>query len=103
MAIVELDALLSHIGLTLDNGPELADLAQSKADAAQAHIERWLGFKIEETFGGADQEPVPEDLKEAVLQLAAWWFDNREAATENARQLPFGVADIITGYRGWTF
>lgn len=103
MAIVETADLLAHLGLTADNGGELALLAQSKAEAAQSHIERWLGFKIEDTFGGPDQAPVPADLKEAVLQLAAWWFDNREATTESAKLLPFGVSEIIDAYRGWTF
>lgn len=103
MAIIELGEVLAHLGLTADNDGELAALAQAKADAAQSHIERWLGFKIADTFGGAGQEPVPADLKEAVLQLAAWWFDNREATTENAKLLPFGVSEIIDAYRGWTF
>lgn len=103
MSVLETADILNHLGLTNDNDATLILLAQSKADAAQSHIERWLGFKIEETFGGAEQEPVPADLKEAVLQLAAWWFENREATTESAKLLPFGVSEIIDAYRGWTF
>lgn len=101
MAIVTLQQVRDHIGLTEFNGAEM--LTQDKADAAQNHIERMLGYRIESRFGGEGQEPVPEALKEAVLQLAAWWFDNREAVTDAARILPFGVSDIVAAYRDWTF
>lgn len=101
MAIVTYQDVRNHIGLTEDNGDEM--LSQDKSDAAQNHIERLLGFKIEERFGGEDQEPIPPALKEAVLQLAAWWFTNREAATDLDKRLPFGVDEIINEYREWTF
>lgn len=44
-------------------------------------------------------------MQEAILQLAAWWFENREAATigDAAKAVPFGVAEIVQEHRGWTF
>ncbi len=102
MAIVTLEDVKAQLSLTPD---QTADdtLIQGKIDAAQSHIERLLGFRIGDRFGGEGQEPVPDDLKEAVLQLAAWWFENREAATDMSRELPFGVTDIVTEYREWSF
>ncbi|EYD71593.1 hypothetical protein Rumeso_04994 [Rubellimicrobium mesophilum DSM 19309] len=79
------------------------DLIVGLVDAAQAHIERLLGFRIEETYGGEDQDPVPEDLKLAVNLLAAWWFDNRTAADEARREVPFGVREIVNEHREFTF
>lgn len=101
MAIVTTGDLAIHLALTGDMGDPrtLARLVEG----AQAHIERQLGFKIALAYGGDDQEPVPEDLKQAVLMLAAHWFDNHEAAGEGMREIPFGVSDIVASYREYTF
>lgn len=103
MAIITATELMAQLGLT-DDAPA-DDLGQlpAKIEAAQGHIERLLGFQIEAKFGGVDQDPVPPALKEGVLQLAAWWFENREAATDMAKALPFGVQDIVSEYREWGF
>lgn len=100
MAIVTAEDLKRQLALT-DDAPA-DDLAQldGKIAAAEAHIERLLGFGFEDTYG---ENPVPEPLKEAVLQLAAWWFENREAVTSQAEALPFGVAEIVNEYRDWSF
>lgn len=97
--IVTPEELRAHAGLTLD-APE-ADLLliHQKADAAQNHIERLLGYRIAEVFGAE----VPDALKEAVLQLASWWFENREASADRERFLPFGVGEIVNEYREWSF
>lgn len=97
--IVTLDMVKAHLGITPDIGSADDDLLTAKMAAAQAHIERGLGFKIEDRFGGEDQEPIPEDLREAVLQLVAWWYDDQEGAKEP----PFGVTEIITANRDWSF
>ncbi|ANV22848.1 head-tail connector protein [Agrobacterium pusense] len=76
-----------------------------KIEAAQNHIERLLGFKIEETYGGTDQEEIPPALIEAVCQLAAHWFENREAALVgvSGEDLPFGLWQIVNEYREYSF
>jgi uncharacterized phiE125 gp8 family phage protein len=102
MAIVTYDELAAQAGLTSDAPDEDQVILQQKGDAAQAHIESQIGFKIEERFGGA-LPPVPQDLKEGVLQLAAWWFANREALADSDKLLPFGVQEIIASHRDWTF
>ena len=103
MSIVTMPDLMAQLGLTGDAPLGDVVLLQRKADAAQNHVERLLGFRIEDRFGGEDQEPVPPVLVEAVMQLAAWWFENREAAGDGARAMPFGVEEIVTEYREWSF
>lgn len=105
MAIVTLADLKDQLAFTEDMGAADDALLTAKIDAAQAYIDRLLGFKIEETFGGADQDPVPEPLREAVMHLAAWWFEQREAAIVGTivAPAPHSLAEIIAEYRDFTF
>lgn len=105
MAIVTLEEMLRQLGITAETGSDLWPLISQKIDAAQSHVERMLGFTFASTYGGDGQDPVPEPLKEAVMQLAAWWFEQREAGIvgQGASVVPFGVAEIVDGYRNWTF
>ncbi|GGG62796.1 hypothetical protein GCM10011415_06470 [Salipiger pallidus] len=103
MAVATLDNLKDQLAFTDDIGDADDGLLQRKLDAAQNHVERLLGFRIEATFGGEGQDEVPPALVEAVLQLAAHWYDNREAGAEAVRELPFGVREIVTEYREFTF
>lgn len=103
MPIVTLDELKQHLSFTDDIGDADDALLQRILDAAHSHIDRLLGFKIEETFGGVDQDEVPPDLSEAVSQLGAWWYEHREAAGEASREVPFGVREIVNEYREFTF
>jgi uncharacterized phage protein (predicted DNA packaging) len=71
--------------------------------AATAHVERLVGFKLDDTTalpGG-----TPADLELAVLQLAADWYENREASLVGvtAQPIPFGVEQIVNEYRNYTF
>ncbi|WP_126974652.1 head-tail connector protein [Frigidibacter oleivorans] len=103
MSIATLEQLKEQLAFTDDLGSLDDALLQRKLDAAQNHVERLLGYQIEATFGGVDQDPIPPALVEAVCQLAAWWYETREAATEGARAIPFGVTEIVTEYREFTF
>lgn len=105
MAIVTVLELKEQLNLTDDVGTGDDVLLARKIDAAQGHIERLLGFKIEDTYGGQDQEDIPAPLVEAVLQLAAHWYENREATLVGVtgQELPFGIWPIINEYRVWTF
>lgn len=103
MAIVTFDELMAQVGLTADAPDEDMLSLQQKGDAAQAFLERWLGFNIEDRFGAEPLPPIPHDLKEGVLQLAAWWFANREALADSDKLLPFGVQDIIDAHRDRSF
>ena len=103
MTIVTLAELTAQAGLTEDALGEDLLLLQQKSEAAQGHIERLLGYRVEAAFGNEGQPPIPQALKEGVLQLACWWFENREAAADRDRHLPFGVAEIVNEYRAWSF
>jgi len=78
---------------------------EKKVAAAQNHLERLLGFKIEEAYGGEDQDPLPPALFECVCQLAAHWYENREAVIVDlaAQPLPLGVADVVQEFRNWSW
>lgn len=100
--IVDLVTVKQQLGVTLDIDDVMIT---RKIAAAQNHIERMLGYKIEEQFGGLDQDDIPPSLVEAVSQLAAHWYKNREATLVgvNAQMLPLGVQDIVREYRCWSF
>ncbi len=42
--------------------------------------------------------PLPADLAEAVLQLAAHWFEHREAAGDSLSETPLGLASLLAPY-----
>lgn len=103
--IVTVAELKEQLNLSDDLGTGDDALLGRKIAAAQDHIERLLGFKIEETYGGTDQDEIPSALVEAVCQLAAHWYENREATLVgvNGQALPFGVEQIVNEYRGYSF
>jgi hypothetical protein len=105
MAILTVGQLKEQLNLTADLGTDEDQLLSRKIEAAQNHIERQLGFKIEQRYGGEDQEPIPSVLIEAVGLLAAHWYENREASLIgiNGASLPFGVQDAIDDYREFSF
>lgn len=103
MAIVDINDLRGQLGL--DGIESVEALLDQKIAAAQGHVERLLGYRIEDRFGGQDQEPVPEPLREAVLQLAAWWFEQREAGITGTivAQPPHSLPEIVAEFREWSF
>ena len=81
--------------LTLDHDLDDALLAQ-KIDAAEAYVSSYIGEPI--------PTPCPAAIKQAVLMLAAYWYEVREAATigGNAYAIPFGVHDLLQPHKAWT-
>ncbi|WP_185802972.1 head-tail connector protein [Pontivivens nitratireducens] len=104
MSMVTVDQLEAHLNLTGDEDEDATVLAQV-LNAAEGHVERLLGFTFADTYGGDGQDDLPAPLVQAVLMLAAWWHDQREAAVSGVTvtTVPFGVSEIITEYRGFTF
>ena len=102
MPLVSLWELKEELAFSGDLGTDDDALMQGKIDAAQDHVERQLGYKIADQFGGWGQDPVPASIKHAVLSLAAHWYDARGATGRDA-EAPYWVDDIISTYRGWTF
>jgi len=102
MAVITIEELQGQLNLPADMD---SDILADKILAAQNHIERLLGYRIEDNFGGQDQPDIPPALVEAVKQLASWWYVQRETAITGTivAQVPFGVAEIVAEYREWSF
>ncbi|MDO9581859.1 MAG: head-tail connector protein [Desulfomicrobium sp.] len=66
-----------------------------KIDAAEAYVSSFIG--------GTIPDPAPAAIKQAVLMLAAYWYEMREAATVggNPYAVPFGVHDLLQAHRAW--
>lgn len=101
MHVVTTAELAEHLNL-----PSLTEVADGAmldrlAAAAQGYVETHLGFTFADRF---DEHPPPEPLVQAILTLAAHWYEHREAASpERAYAVPFGVEEIISAYREWSF
>lgn len=103
--IVDVKTVKEQLGQTLDIDDALIE---RKIAAAQDHIESLLGFKIEEEYPPAGTPSVttaPASLIECVCQLAAHWYENREASIAGVGMttIPFGVADIVREHRRWSW
>lgn len=105
MTILTVPQLKEEINFTDDLGSADDALLARKIAAAQDHVERLLGFKIEARYGSEGQDPVPPALVQAVSLLAAHWYENREASLVgiSAQDLPFGVWPIVNEYRDYSF
>ena len=72
------DALLSH-----------------QIDAAVSHVASFIGAPL--------TDPLPAAIRQAVLMLAAYWYETREAAQAGGAPyaVPFGVHDLLQPHRVW--
>jgi uncharacterized phage protein (predicted DNA packaging) len=92
MSIVSLALAKSHITIM---GSSDDDLIQLYLDAAESYLGNHIGKPI------VDIDPVPADLKLAVLKLAAFYYYQREAVGfgEAMRIAPYGVLSVANAYR----
>jgi hypothetical protein len=65
---------------------------QTLADAATARVNLLVDPELLDEAGNAD-------LDLAIMQLVAFWYENREGA----RTVPDGVYEIVAPYRTWAF
>ncbi|UWR82881.1 head-tail connector protein [Phaeobacter inhibens] len=87
-ALTPIELLKSQ--LNLDHDLDDALLAH-KLDAAEI----WIGNYTGTPFVSGDAA-----LTEAALQLASYWYEQRETASDvNMRPVPFGVRDLLDAYR----
>jgi len=91
---VTLDSMKAHLGVTEDHDDTLI---AEKTAVATAFIEAQIGKPF------ADFDPVPTPLLEAVRQVAAHLYENREATIIDAsvREVPFGVEQLIGPNVDW--
>lgn len=78
--------------LTLDHDLDDA-LLQHKLAVAEEWIASFIGMAL--------PDPLPAPITEAALQLAAYWYQQREAASfgVSTMAVPFGVHDFLRPYR----
>ncbi|KQU81284.1 DNA-packaging protein [Ensifer sp. Root31] len=97
--IVELDHVKENLNIT--DGADDALITRLIA-AAESHVNRLLGFKMEVEFPA---NTVPEDLKQAISHLVGHWYENREATIVGVgiASVPYSVQEIVREYRNWSF
>jgi uncharacterized phage protein (predicted DNA packaging) len=74
-------------------------LLQHYLNAAEGWIADYIGRPI------AQFTPLPAQLTQATLLLAAYWYEQREAGAFNVsiNAIPFGVIDLVQPFRQWNF
>ncbi|MBK3745814.1 phage gp6-like head-tail connector protein [Paraburkholderia aspalathi] len=94
MTTVTLTLAKAHLNIDHSGDDELIE---HYLEAAESWITDFIGKPF--------PDPVPASLKQAVLQLAAHFYENREATLIgiSAGELPFGVIDLIRPHRDWSF
>ena len=92
MSIVSLSLAKAHMNI---DGSTDDELIQLYLDAAEA----WLGAYIGKNLETID--PFPADLKLAVLKLAAFYYEQREAVSFGVTMqiAPYGVISAADNYR----
>lgn len=97
---LDVDALKTHL-----NGVPAEDEAMLDGllGAATGHVQRVLGFDLDDE--GELPDGTPPELEQAVLMLAAHWYENREATLVgvSAQSVPHGVTEILAEHRRYTF
>lgn len=92
MSIITVSLAKSHMNVVGNADDELIQLY---ADAAETYLGNYIGKAL------ADLDPVPADLKLAVLRLVAFYYEHREAVSfgDAMRLAPYGVMSIANAYR----
>ncbi len=93
MTAISLPDLKAHLRLDIEDTSEDI-LLQQKIDAAEAWIGAYIGM-LPEDFA----DPIPAPIAEAVRQLAARAYEDREGSED----VPFDTLRLLSPYRGWTF
>ena len=94
------DDLKAHLNVT---GTDDDAVIGRLLSAASSHLAGQLGFAID------DDEELDAagiaDVEQAVLMLAAHWYENREGSivAVSITSIPFGVAEVIANRRAYTF
>jgi uncharacterized phage protein (predicted DNA packaging) len=92
---VSLDLAKAHMKV---DGTAEDELITLYIDAAETWAANYIGKPL------ADFDPVPADIKHAVLKLVSYYYEVRSLATYglSVDMAPQGVASILDSYReGW--
>lgn len=82
--MLTINDLKAHLNLDSDEDDALLT---AKLAAATAYCTAYVGREI-----------AAPDFDEAILRLAASFYENREDG-----EIPAGVVDLLRGLRNWTF
>ena len=88
MSFVTLQEAKSHLRVDTDEDDALIT---DKIASAESHVETYLGASL------SDFDPFPPIIKEAILQLIAQLYDNRDSP-----DLQTALA-LVRPFRTWTF
>ena len=93
--MITLDDIKAHLNVTTNADDALIT---EKLDAAADWVAKYTGIP-------ADSTDIPPSVNEAVRQLTAHLYENREASLVGvtAQQLPFGFLDLLVNERQWVF
>jgi len=96
MEIITLDEFKDHARIDFD---DMDTEIQAKVDAANEYVTGMIDLD-EITTGW---EP-PDDVKQAVLMIAAHWYENREDTYPGSiNEVPLDAQEILLNHRGWAF
>jgi uncharacterized phage protein (predicted DNA packaging) len=92
MTAVSLDLAKAHMKV---DGTAEDELISLYLDAAETWCGNYIGKAV------ADLDPVPADVKLAILKLVAFYFEVRSLATFglSVEMAPQGVTSILDSYR----
>jgi hypothetical protein len=95
MPAMTLDQAKAHLNVTFDADDALLT---DKLAAAKAWVSAY-------TACDPDADTAPAPIREAVLQLTAHMYQNREVNLVGitAMALPFGFLDLLAPYRAFAF
>lgn len=100
MSIITVEDAKAHMNVTI---AEDDDLIAAKIGAAEAWIGKFIGSPLDDATAFPDGTPDP--LKEAVRQLTAHLYENREATLVGITMSDVspGLFDLIAPYREYVF
>jgi uncharacterized phage protein (predicted DNA packaging) len=93
--MIDLADIKAHLNVTTDVDD---DLITEKLAAAADWVAKYTGIPV-------DADDIPPSVNEAVRQLTAHLYANREASLVGvtAQALPFGFLDLLINERAWAF
>jgi len=96
-SVVTVSEARNHLNLTADQ--ESDAFLGSKIEAAEGFVANFIGKPLPTI------NPFPATLREAVLQLTAHFFENREATIVGVsmQTVTPGVFELMAPHREWSF
>lgn len=100
MSIISIEDAKAHMNVTADDDDTLI---AAKIEAAEGWIAKFIGTALNDATSFPDGTPEP--LKEAVRQLVAHLYENREAtlAGITMSDVSPGLFDLMAPYREYVF